>query len=161
MLDEIMDVLANLGLVMRDTRAKNIAREWSGLSWGAEQEGFALAIREVDQDKIGVALKNTSSVKIDATLPNWLLFYHITVTQPDQSLAELSAYGQGVLQTLQKQKPSLVEFAPEEMRTIEIPIAALFQMRLPGEYRITVTCPVPHPGSQSVLQSNELRFVRS
>ncbi len=161
MLDEIMDVLANLGLVMRDTRAKNVAREWSGLSWGPEQEGFALSIRAIDQDKIGVALKNTSSTKTEATLPNWLLFYHITIMQPDQSLAVFSPYGQGVLNTLQEQKPSVVEFAPEEMRTIDIPIAALFQMRLAGEYRITVTCPVPRPYSKSVLQSNELRLVRS
>jgi len=161
MLDEIMDVLANLGLVMRDTRAKNMAREWSGLSWGTEQEGFALSIRAIDQDRIGVALKNTSAEKVEAALPNWLLFFQVAITQPDQSLAEISPYGQGVLETLQKQKPSLVEFAPEEMRTTEIPIGALFQMRLAGECRITVTCPVPRPGSQSILHSNELRLVRS
>lgn len=152
-IEKVMDVLANLGFVMRDTRRDKVGA--AHRQWGPEVEGFVLSLHLVEPiPTLSVALKNTRPVERRASLPGWLFYYSVHLTTPNGSNAQLTPFGRQILSPERSQQTVEVVFPPGKPVMTEIPIATLYDMRAPGEYRVFVTCPAP--GSGETLTSNEL-----
>ncbi len=146
-LDKILDVLANLGFVMRDTRRDKLAD--AARAWGPAADGFVLSIHEVEpRPTLSVALKNTGTAERRAAVPGWFQYYRVAIDAP------LSAFGQRLLS--QETAAMEVTFPPGEPVATEIPLATLFDLRRGGEYAVSVSCRAP--GSEQVLTSNTLQI---
>jgi hypothetical protein len=149
-IEKILDVMANLGLALRDTRREKVTNDQR--QWGPEVEGFVLSIHLVEpMPTLSVALKNTTPVERRAVLPPWLLYYKVSIN------ALPTPFGRQVLSGAQNLPPTEVVFPPGQPVITEIPIATLYDMRAPGEYKVSVSCPVP--GSQAILTSNEISVI--
>lgn len=154
-LESVMNVLANLGFVMRDTRRTKF--EAPDREWGISVDGFALSINTVEpKPTISVALKNTGEVERLSALPGWLSYYAVSITGPDGVDAEPTAYGRQLLDPSRAQSPIQTRFPAGGILTTEIPIATLYKMGMPGEYLLAVECRAP--GSEKMMRSNRLKI---
>ncbi len=153
MVEKTMDVLANLGLVMRDTRREKLPD--AARAYGPDTDGFRLSIHPVKPaPTVSVAIKNVGAEERKATLPGWLIYYSAAIVGPDGAAVPLTAFGRQLLEAGRGTALAERVFRPGEPVETEIPIGTLYDMRKPGVYRVTVSA--RSPGSGGMLVSNEL-----
>ncbi len=144
------DLLANLGLVIRDDPPKVI--DMTGREWGGPVDGLSLSIRELKRQEprqvagISVVMKNGGTHPKALDVPPWIFYYEI------EGL-ELTPYGQRSMNTDRKGKNVEVTLPPGGAIETELPIATIYRMQAAGNYKVRVSCLLPD-GSR--LRSNEI-----
>ena len=142
--------LANMGLVIRDDPPKVI--DMAGREWGEPVDGLALSIRELKREDprevagISVVLKNAGTHPKVLTVPPWIFFYEI------EGL-DLTPYGRQLLKPDPNAKTIEVTLGPGDAIETDLPVATLYNMRAPGEYKIRVSCRLP---DGAILRANEI-----
>lgn len=145
-----------MGLVIRDDPPKVI--DMTGREWGPAVDGIALSIRAVPRDSphdpsvLSVVIRNSGSAEKRFTVPGWMFFYHAEVIRKDGSAAPLTAYGKQVLKPERQTEKTEVKLGPGDARETDLPVAALYEMREGGPFRVVVSCVL----SDSLLRSNEI-----
>jgi hypothetical protein len=144
------NLLANLGLVIRDDPPKVI--DMAGREWGEALDGLTLSVRELNPEDpseaagISVVIKNGGTNPRTLMVPPWIFFYEI------EGL-ELTPYGRQLMNPEREAKKTEVTLRPDEAIETDLPIATIYNMRAPGEYKVQVSCRLP---DQTVLRSNKI-----
>lgn len=144
-----------MGLVIRDDPAKVI--DMTGREWGEAVQGLALSIRELPREDpmqvagISVVMKNEGTDSRTFTVPPWVFFYEI------EGL-DLTPYGRQLMSPDRKGpdnkgKNTEVTLGPGGAVETDLPIATIYNVRAPGNYKIQVSCRLP---DQTSLRSNEI-----
>jgi hypothetical protein len=155
--------MARMGLAMRDDPPKTI--DVSARAWGPSRDGFALSLDTVPlredasvTSNLSVVLRNEGAVERKLSLPGWLFLYRVKITGPEGGDVPLSAFGREMLNTERGKERFDRTFPPEGMMDAQIPLGSLFDMRVPGEYRVEVSCEVAGVGE---LRSNPVTITIS
>jgi hypothetical protein len=152
----VFNFLANMGLVIRDDPPKVI--DMTGREWGPAIDGTALSIRTMPRDSardpavLSVVIRNNGAVQKRFTVPGWMFFYHAEVTRQDGSAAPLTAYGKQVLKPERQTEKIDVKLGPGDAQETDLPVAALYEMREGGPFKVVVSCLLP----DGTLRSNEI-----
>jgi hypothetical protein len=155
MLEKFFDTLANMGIWIRLNDSRTEPPSEQGREWGPTVDGFAISLAPLHEESVSVMIRNESAVERKVQLPGWLKYLHIALTGPDGAPVPLKPYGAEILDSPQTAKPVERDFPAGKSLVTEIPLSALFDLKLPGAYRIRVAGPVPgHPALTVV--SNEL-----
>jgi hypothetical protein len=142
--------LANMGLVLRDDPPKVI--DMTGREWGAAVAELALSIRELKREDprqvagISVVMKNEGTRPRAFNVPPWIFFYEI------EGL-ELTPYGRQLMSPDRKGRNVEISLGPGDAIETDLPVATIYNLRAPGDYKVRVTCRLP---DQTVLRSNEI-----
>jgi hypothetical protein len=154
--ERFYNFLANMGLVLRDDPPKVI--DMTGREWGETADGLNLSVREIpkqdtgEQPVLSVVIRNTGNEARMLTVPDWLFFFQVHVVAPDDSNIPLTAYGRQLLKPERSARHMEITLGPGDAKETDIPVAALYEMRARGNYRVRVSCRV---GDAVVLRSNE------
>jgi hypothetical protein len=152
----VFNFLANMGLVIRDDPPKVI--EMTGREWGPALDGIGLSIRTLATDSLrdpavlSVVIRNNGSAEKSFTVPGWMFFYQAEVTAQNGSAVPLAAYGKQLLKPERRTEKIEVKLGPGDARETDLPIAALYEMREGGPFRVVVSCRLP----DGLLRSNEI-----
>lgn len=152
-LAKLFDGMAKAGVWFRLNDPRHEPPSEAGREWGPEQDGFALSLKALGPDTVSVFLKNLGTGDRLAQIPDWLGYYTIEIP------AELKSYGREVLRAAREAAPAERVFRAGKILATEIPIGALYDLRKPGEYRVSVSAPVP--GGAGMLRSNEVVMTSS
>lgn len=144
--------LAKMGLVIHDDPPRVI--DLAGRKWGDTVDGLALSVRELPRETpegvagISVVLRNVGNLAKTLSIPSWVRYYEIAGL-------ELSPYGRQLMTGAGSQKAGAGEIIlpPGEAIETELPIAKIYVLSKPGDYRIQVSCKV---SDGSVLKSNAI-----
>ncbi len=145
-----------MGLVIRDDPPKVI--DITGREWGPAIDGMALSIRTMPRDSpqdpavLSVVIRNNGTAAKSFTVPGWMFFYHAEVTRQDGLPAQLTAYGKQLLKPERQTEKIEVKLGPGDARETDLPVAALYEMREGGPFRVVVSCML----SDGLLRSNEI-----
>jgi hypothetical protein len=144
------DLLANLGLVIRDDPPKVI--DMTGREWGNPVGELSLSIREIKRQEprqvagISVVMKNGGTHPKTLDVPPWIFYYEI------EGL-ELTPYGRQSMNPERKGKSIEVTLPSGGVIETELPIATIYKMQAAGDYKVQVSCRLP---DGSMLHSNEI-----
>jgi hypothetical protein len=151
------NLLANMGLVLRDDPAKVI--DMAGREWGETVDGLALSIREIrgehpqQQAVLSVVIKNRSTETRTLSVPGWLFFYEVEAMRSDGAIVPLGAYGRELLKPERKTERIAITLGPGDAKETDLPLGALYDLRARGDYRVQVSCEL---GDGAVLFSNRI-----
>jgi len=149
--------LANMGLIVRDDPPKTI--DMTGRAWGEAWSGLALSIREIRKEDpgqlaaISVVMRNAGGDPKRFSVPGWLFFYEVNVVGPDGCVVPLTGYGRELTKPERRAETVELSLAPGDATETDLPVATLYDMRRPGEYRVLVSCLLP---DGALVQSNEI-----
>jgi hypothetical protein len=152
----VFNFLANMGLVIRDDPPKVI--DLTGREWGPAIDGVALSIRMMPRDRphdpavLSVVIRNGGTAQKSFTVPGWMFFYDAEVTRQDALSAPLTAYGKQVLRPERQTEEIQVKLGPGDAQETDLPVAALYEMREGGPFRVVISCMLP----DGLLRSNEI-----
>lgn len=152
----VFNFLANMGLVIRDDPPKVI--DMTGRAWGPPIDGIALSIRTMPRDSphdpavLSIVIRNNGTAEKRFTVPGWMFFYHAEVTRRNGLPAPLTAYGKQVLKPERQSEKIEVRFSPGDAQETDLPVAALYEMREGGPFKVVVSCQWP----DGILRSNEI-----
>jgi hypothetical protein len=144
--------LAKMGLIVRDDSPRVI--DMTGREWGEPADGLALSIREGKKDDPGqlpvlsVVMRNAGPERKALTIPGWLFFYEITVSN-----AQPTAYGRELMKPERRTERIELTLGPGDATETDLPIGLLYEMRARGTYRVRVSCHLP---DGVTLRSNEI-----
>jgi hypothetical protein len=143
MLAKLFDTLAEMGVWIRfhDKRTEPPSEE--GRTWGEVVDGFAISIAPVHDESVSVLIKNMSPEEKRVSIPTWLHYLEINITTVDGAPVALKPYGKQFLEKPKTEKLLDRDFLPGKYMSIEIPIGALYDLKRPGAYSLSLSCPVP------------------
>ncbi len=144
--------LAKMGLVIHDDPPKVI--DLTGRAWGETVDGLTLSVRELPREDseavagISVVLRNIGNAPQTLSIPSWIRYYLIAGL-------ELSPYGRQLMTGGPKAGVGEITLPPGEAVETDLPIAKIYDLRKPGDYRIQVSCT---PANGAVLKSNAIEI---
>jgi hypothetical protein len=150
-LARVFDQMARMGLAFKADPIKVIETE--GREWGSVTGGLDLSIapRKDQKDLISVILRNVEPAPKRIVTRGWLHFLEVHLTSPDGPAVPVSAYGRQALDPSRAVSGVAVQLGPNEMVETELPIGLLYEMSVPGSYKVSVSCQLP----DGILKSNE------
>ena len=148
-LNNFLDVLGLIGFTVRQDKLKDAWKKLDARVWGPAAGSFELSIQARPAlvlagapVNLAVALRNTTDNDVRTTIADWLAFYEVTVTGPDGTNLEVTAYGRRILAVHPDMRQSAFFPACTAVHN-ELPISDLYDMDDSGKYRVRVHCPVP------------------
>jgi hypothetical protein len=159
MFAKLFDTLGNMGIWIRlnDKRTEPPSEE--GRAWGEPVGNFALSLANRGDENVSILIKNIGAAEVRTELPGWLHYLQVEITGPDGAPAALKPFGKQALSDPHLAKPVERVFPAGKYLVTDIPVGALYDMTMPGAYRIRVSCAVPGQAAEMVLYSNEIAIM--
>jgi hypothetical protein len=147
MLNKLRDTLAMMGFLVRSDPPRGEARDSQPWVWGLVTAGLSLSARPAEEafgpaevPTIYAALRNASDREVTVRIPDWPFFVRIRIFGPGGQPVQLTPYGRAARDPARNQHFRDVAIEAGKWISGELPVGALYEMREPGEYRVSVAC---------------------
>lgn len=164
--NNILDMLGLIGFTVRSDRKKGAWKDLSNRVWGVSSEHFALSVQVRPSEsrvrtpvRMIIALRNESEKEVSVDIPGWLGYFHIAVLNVEGRELEPTVFGSRTLRREDGAKRR-VAVSPAEPVQIEVPLSDIFDLDIPGNYAIEVSCVAPGSASGARCQSNSVSIRR-
>jgi len=161
MFPKLFDILANMGIWIRLNDKRTEPPPEEGRDWGEPAGNFALSLASRGDENVSILIKNLGATEIRAQLPGWLHYFKVEVIGPDGGAVALKPFGKQALNDPHLARLVERSFPAGKYLATDIPVGALYDMRLTGVYRVMVSCPVPGQPNLPALHSNAVDITSS